>query len=481
MKRKLLVILLAIIVNTAFGKNTGTVQARLDDLVRTIPDNTKFGIMVFNPVTKDTLYRRNINLPIKPASNTKLYTTGAAYAILGSEYLLSTKLLTDDENLSDGVINGNLYIKGYGNSLFTDRDMDAMVSQFLAMGIKKITGSVIGDDSYFDDLYSRRDWIEEETNDALPPVSAIVINRNRIQFSLQAAPKSGGKVAFSFSPSSSLIKVRMNARTGRGRSRISVAQAASSKGYEFIVSGTLKRKSRMMWYSAEIKNPPLFAAYLLQDKLEKAGISIKQRPARGEAPETVTEISSRAVTLRELSKIINKNSDNFLAECLFKTIGAAHSSRQGTSFYATQAISEFLKRNSINDYSVNINDGSGLSHSNQVTVGGLVDLLGKIYTNPMIYKDYYNSLSIAGVDGTLRNRMIGTLAENNFHGKTGTLNGVVALSGYLSVQGKPDLIISIVFEYTRGNAHKYRYLEDRIISAVADDYMYSQPELRAAQ
>jgi PBP4 family serine-type D-alanyl-D-alanine carboxypeptidase len=474
MSRLVLILIIAFSSSLLSGKNNGNIQSRIDEILRTIPSNTKYGVMVYNPITKDTLYKRNIFEPIKPASNTKLFTTGAAYSLLGGDYQLLTKFFTDDDNLSDGVINCNLYIKGFGHSLFTDRDMDAMVSQLVSMGIRKITGKVIGDDSYFDDMYHRRDWIEEETNDALPPVSAIVINRNRIQFNLEASSRVGGLINFNFTPYCSLIKVRVNARTARGRSGITILQNYSATGYEFVINGSLKRRSRMLYYSAEIKNPPLFAAFLLQDKLNRQGISVSQRPSKGETPENLREIVSRAITLRDLSKIINKHSDNFLAECLFKTVGAAFSHNQGNSFYATQAISDFLKRNSIYSEGTSINDGSGLSHSNRVTVGGIVNLLEKMYYNPLVFSDYYNSLSIAGTDGTLRNRMIGTAAESNFHGKTGTLNGVIALSGYLTIKGKQDLIVSIIFEYEKGSPYRYRFLEDRIITSLAQDNSIAQ-------
>lgn len=477
MNRFVLTFIITFASGLLFGKQSGTIQNRIDEILRTVPYSTKYGVMVYNPLTKDTLYQRNITAPIKPASNTKLFTTGAAFSLLGGDYQLSTKLFTEDENISDGVINGNLYIKGFGNSLFTDRDIDIMVSQLISMGIRRVTGKIIGDDSYFDDMYHRRDWIDEATNDALPPVSAIVINRNRIQFNISPAPKAGGRVGFNFTPYSSLIKVRSNARTGRGRTRISISQNYSSNNYEFVISGTLKRKSRAIWYSAEIKNPPLFAAFLLQDKLQRSGISVSLKPGQGETPANVNELTARSVSLRELSKIINKHSDNFLAECLYKTVGAAFSHNQGNSFYATQAISDFLNRNNIYSESTMINDGSGLSHSNQVTAGGIVSLLEKIYFNPLLFSDYYNSLSIAGVDGTLRNRMIGTAAENNFHGKTGTLNGVIALSGYLTVKGRPDLIVSIIFEYEKGSPHHYRYLEDQIIASLAGTETLVQKEL----
>ncbi|MEI7812979.1 MAG: D-alanyl-D-alanine carboxypeptidase/D-alanyl-D-alanine-endopeptidase [Ignavibacteria bacterium] len=457
-----------------FYAKTTNIAMKIEDILSSIPSHTKYGIMIYNPVTKDTIFTRNISELLKPASNAKLYTTGAAFALLGANYRFATKLLTNDTYLSDGVINGDLYIKGYGNSLMTDKDIDTMVIYLRSIGIHKITGRVIGDDSYFDDMYYRKDWIEdEETHDALPPVSAIVINRNRIQFSLKTSGKTGNKISYNIIPSCSLFKIKLNARTTRGKSKISISQNISSNGYDFVISGNLSRKSRSTWLSAEIKNPPLFAALLLQDRLLKAGISVSQKPAGGEAPYGVHEITRRSIELRYLSKIINKQSDNFLAECLFKTIGAVYSNKQGNSFYSAQAINSFLKKYSIVSAGISVVDGSGLSRYNQVTVGGMVNLLYKIYFDSRLYNDYFNSLAISGVDGTLRHRMLGSMAENNFHGKTGTLNGVIALSGYLTIKGRPDLIVSIVFEFDKGSAYKYRFIADQIVETLSDNRYFA--------
>ncbi|MGE5439369.1 MAG: D-alanyl-D-alanine carboxypeptidase/D-alanyl-D-alanine-endopeptidase, partial [Bacteroidota bacterium] len=336
-------------------------------------------------------------------------------------------------------------------------------------GIHNVTGRVIGDDSYFDDVYHRKDWILEEMSSVpLPPISAIVVNRNKVQFSLSASAKVGGIINCSSAPYCSLIKIRVNARTTRSRSTVSISQHFSDDSYEFVISGGLRRRSHMIWYSAEIANPPLFAAYLLQDRLISSGITVMKHPSSGVTPSVVKEIGERYVTLRNLTKVINKPSDNFLAECLFKTVGAYYSQSQGNSFYATQAITSYLNDNEINNTGLSLVDGSGLSHYNQVTVSAIVELLNKIYMDNKVYPDYFNSLSIAGVDGTLRGRMIGTYAENNFHGKTGTLNGVIALSGYLSLKNREDLIVSIIFEFDRGNPHKYRGLQDRIIETLVE-------------
>lgn len=463
------ILLLLLLLTAAASAANPELQARLDYLLRSVPKNTKYGVMIYNPLTRDTLYQRNIQQPVKPASNIKLFTTAVAFSLMGADYQLSTKIFTDDIDLTDGVVNGNLYIKGFGNSVFTDEDLDAMASELSHMGIRRVTGSIIGDDSYFDDVYHRSDWIEDEVSSVtLPPISAIVINRNKLSIGLAASTKVGAPLAYDLSPASSLIKVRMNAKTTRGRSRVSIQQRFDNGTYDIIISGGLRRKTRIAWYTVEIKNPPLFAASLLTDRLARRGVSVDHDPSTGITPETVTELNNRSITLRELSKIVNKRSDNFLAECLFKTVGAYYSRSQGSAFFATQAVLSYLNSNNIYPEGAEIVDGSGLSHFNHVAVGTIASLLEKMYFNQSVYGDYFNSLAIAGIDGTLRGRMSGTAAENNFHGKTGTLNGVTALSGYLKGQDGQDLIVSIVFEYSRGSAWKFKNIEDQIVRALTE-------------
>ncbi len=113
-------------------------------------------------------------------------------------------------------------------------------------------------------------------------------------------------------------------------------------------------------------------------------------------------------------------------------------------------------------------DGSGISRFNQITPGAITGVLEKMYFDLPNYEDFYKSLSIAGIDGTLRHRLNGTFAENNFHGKTGSLNGVSSVSGYLTTKGDEDLVVSIIMEFNKGGWNFYRDVQDQIIELLAN-------------
>jgi D-alanyl-D-alanine carboxypeptidase/D-alanyl-D-alanine-endopeptidase (penicillin-binding protein 4) len=410
---KYTVFVLIFFVSNLFSASKEEIALRINEILKSLPSSTHAAVLIFNPLTQDTIFSLNHTESMIPASNTKLFTTATALAELGGNFILKTSFLTDDADLSDGVINGNLYIKGYGNSLFTTSDLEDCVNKLRSRGIRKITGKIIGDDTYFDNVYSRDDWISDEVaNVKLPPISALVLDRNR----------------------------------------------------EVVYK---KHRRRMRRYLVSIKNPPLNAAQKLKEILNHSGIDVNSSAISGITPGDAYELINCGIVLRDLLKEINKHSDNFLAECLFKTVGAETSKKQGSAFYSTQAILSFIKDNGIYSEGSSIVDGSGISRFDQITVGALTGVLEKMYFDLAHYEDFYNSLSIAGVDGTLHRRMIGTPAENNFHGKTGTLNGVSSLSGYVKTAKGDDLVLSIIFEYDRAGSRLHHEIQDDIVTLLA--------------
>lgn len=401
-------------VSNLFASSKEEIANKIRDIISNLPSNTISGVMIYNPLMQDTIFAVNESKPMTPASLTKLFTTSTSLNLMGGDHKLSTKLFSDDLNFKDGVINGNLYIKGFGNSTFTESDLEYLVNELVKRGIKIITGSVIGDDTYFDDIYTREDWIEGEgANVRLPPISALVLDRNR-------------------------------------------------------TTTRKKIRRRYRYISENVKDPALFSAKNLTEKLKASGIEVNGKTTKGVTPIKVYPLAEKSIQLKDLIALINKHSDNFLAECLFKTLGAESTKLQGNSFFSQQAILKFVKDNNIYWIGTEIVDGSGISRSDQATPLAINGVLEKMYFDLVHFDDFYNSLSIAGVDGTLRGRMMGTEAENNFRGKTGSLNGVSGLAGYLTTSDGDDLIVTIIFEFNKGGWGYYRDVQDRIVELLID-------------
>ncbi len=400
--------------SSLYSSSTDDIKSKIRKELDALPANTEIGILVYNPLTEDTIISVNHTRSMIPASNTKLFTTAVALKIMGGDYMLTTKILADRSSIRDSVLNGNIYIKGFGNSMFTSEDLDSLITELKKTGLREIRGNVVGDDSFFDNVYTRDDWIrDEDANVKLPPISALVVDRNTMHVS----------------------------RKHRGRWRT---------------------------YRIYVENPPQHIANLFKNKLVAGGIKVSGISVSGETPDNASLLFETTIKLNDLIKPINKNSDNFEAECLFKTIGAIASGEQGNSFYATQTILSFIDDNAIYSNGTSIVDGSGISRNDQITVGAIVGLLEVMYFDLKNFPAFYNSLSIAGIDGTLEDRLNNTDEEINFRGKTGTLKGVSSLSGYLTTKAGDDLIISMIFEFENGRSKSYQDTQDRIIKILND-------------
>lgn len=414
MPKYILVLLSLFFVNLLFPSSKEKTIDKINNLISSLPSDTKAGVVIYNPMTQDTVFAMNATSPMIPASLTKLFTTAISLNVMGSEHELSTKLFSDDINFNDGILNGNLYIKGFGNSTFSEDDLQDMIEFIANKGITQIDGDIIGDDTYTDDIYTREDWIENElTQVKLPPISALVLDRNR-----------------------------------------TVVKRKVRRGYRFVTT--------------TIKDPPLFVAQKLKEYLISKGIKVNGNAKKGETPPKVYFLTEKSIQLKDLIALINKHSDNFLAECLFKTLGAEVSGLKGNSFFSQQAIIKFLKDNNIYADGTEIVDGSGLSRYDFATPLAISGILERMYFDLKHFDAFYNSLSIAGVDGTLRGRLVGTPAEGNFRGKTGSLNGVSGLAGYLTDKNGDDLIITIIFQFNKGNWRHYRNIQDQIVALLTE-------------
>lgn len=407
-------VLLFILISASLPIVAQRIKTEIDHILRKVPSKSNYGILIINPMKEDTLYAHHVNTPLIPASNTKLFTTAVAIYYLGPEYQIATKFFTDAKRQNSNQLDGNLYLKGYGNGLFSDDDLDKMIYDLKSKGIKEINGDIIGDDTFFDDVYSRSDWIEDETKTlSLPPVSALVLNKNK-----------------------------------------------------HVVKKKVRRK-RYKFVTEFFSDPPLMIAQILYNKLKAASITVTGTYRKGSTPRSAVELGAHSIKLKEYLRTVNKRSDNFLAECLFKIVGAISSGKEGSAFYAAQTINKFLYDNDVPSEGTKIVDGSGLSRNNQVSVGSIVGLLEKIYFDIRYYDTFYNSLSTAGTDGTLRNRMKDPMLDVNFRGKTGTLNGASSVSGYLKLKNGDDIIISMIFEFSKNSNNYYRNVEDEIIEKLA--------------
>jgi len=345
-----------------------------------------------------TLYEHNPEVLVIPASITKLITSACALSKLGPSFSFNTIIYTDDHDLSDAVINGNLYIKGFGDPDLNSGDIVSIAEQISKMNIKQITGNIVADESFFDsDYYTLSGYYSGDTGPSYwPYINALALDKNK------------GKT-----------------------------------------------------------DPALSAATLLASSLNSLHVELGGTIISGKTPKGAKEITKFSRPIFTVISSMNKESDNHSAITLFKAIGANLKSNAGSLKGGQEVIESFLTDIGVNRYAYEILEGSGLTRFNKVTADVFIKLLKSMYDDRFLFDYYLNSLSIAGKDGTLRNRMVGTEAEGNVYGKTGTLNGVSALAGYVIDRDSEILIFYIVMNGFGGKANRMRDAQDEFCVVLA--------------
>jgi D-alanyl-D-alanine carboxypeptidase/D-alanyl-D-alanine-endopeptidase (penicillin-binding protein 4) len=391
---------------------------------------------VIDVKTGDALFDLNGTLALTPASTTKLFSTAAAFYFQGKGATVNTEVLYDGV-LSDGVVSGNVYLVGNGDAMLTTPDLEYMADRIRAAGVRRITGNVVGDGFRFDDVPERSQYSGDgEVVQPLPPITALTVNDGIVTVVVSNV---GGTVRAQTVPTSASLSV--NVLGGKGR--LSVQPSTNAQGHTtFVVSGR-PPVGRTLSRSFTMPRPALTAAGIFASRLASGGVVVDGTVTERAAPAGATSLAVFRRPLTDIASVVNKRSHNYLAEHCFMMVGAHCGEYVRTAARAKRAIIEVLDSLRVPQYGATFNDGSGLSRRNRSSAVTQVHLLRSAYMQSW-GQAWRSTLSIAGRDGSLRGRMIGTAAENNCVGKTGTLRNVSALSGFVRAADGTDLAFAVI-------------------------------------
>lgn len=421
--------------------------------------NAQFSGYVVSLKRGTVLYERNPNLMLTPASTTKLFSTAAAFHLFGPNGGINTDIHTDGRLDDKGTLHGNVYLIGRGDALLTVNDLEDLADKVRAAGVKRITGNVYADNSHFDPVGDRAVYSGDgEQVQPMPSVAALTVNKGTVTVLVTGSV--GGRVAVQTIPSSETFDVVVTGGTpAKGkrarRGRLQVGSRTLDNGFQqFIVSGSPGANRTVSKYIS-MSRPALAAAGTLYSRLRAGGIDIDGTVSEKHAPSAARRLVSFQRPLVDFASVVNKRSDNYLAEHVFKMVGAHCGDHTTTAVRAKKAMLEILDSLDIQRTGCLFNDGSGLSRRNRVSASIETNLLREIADQP--YADEFRTtLAIAGRDGTLRGRMTGTRAEANLVGKTGTLRNVSALSGYVTTADGEPLAFSFISNGPSVGAYKAR-------------------------
>ena len=418
--------------------------------------------------TGATLYERGATTPLTPASTTKLFTTVAAFELMGNGASVHTTVKTDGLIDRDGNLDGNVYLIGTGDAILNVNDLEDLADQLTRMGIKRIRGNIYGDGSLFADSPERPIYSGDfEVVQGMPPVLALTVNQSTVAVIVTGLPN--GRVIAQTIPSGDAFSIVTQPSRRRGRVRVGTATLPNGH-QQFVVSGN-PGVNRTTTQYVTMTRPAIAAAGVFASRIRAGGITIDGTVAERSAP-----ASSRILTVfrRPLSSFaynINKRSDNHLAEHLFKMVGSVCGEQRQPAQRAKRAMLEVLDTLKVGRGGSVFNDGSGLSRRNKTSAATEVSMLVAASKRPW-FPAFRSTLAIAGVDGTVRRRMAGTRAQGNVAAKTGSLRNVSALAGYVtSADGEP-LVFSFISNGPGGSGYK---VSENIACIALADFSYARP------
>ncbi|MEM7155315.1 MAG: D-alanyl-D-alanine carboxypeptidase/D-alanyl-D-alanine-endopeptidase [Myxococcota bacterium] len=428
------------------------------------------GISVVDLESGEVLYQRGDDVPLNPASNVKLVTTAAALGILGPAHRYTTGVYRKEGTLSGGTIKGDLYLQGNGDPALVTANLYELAGKLRARGIKRITGGIVVDATAFDQD-ELPPGFDQKTELAAyrAPSGATVVNFNTFEVHVRPADAVGGTPFAGVAPPVDGIKLSVSAVTEAGGHRKLLADYEAKDGkIELGLRGTLGIDSSATAFRYPVDDPSRYAGELWKLMLERHGIKVGRSKIKfGKVPRRAERVAAHnSAPLGVLIRSVNKFSNNFMAEQILKTIDVA--SKPATFEGALGRVVEHLASRGVPTDGLKLGNGSGLYDTNRVSPAQLTALLGSVYDDIRLRPDYLASLAIMGVDGTTRSRLRDTPHEGWVRVKTGTLDGVSALSGYAGAPGRKPIAFSILLNgLRRSDTGRARKVQDRIATLLA--------------
>lgn len=480
-------VLLAGVISTsmALGGVADTVQ---DVVASKLLSRAQVGVMIVKladtPDKCRVLYEHNAHAQLAPASNMKAITTSAALATLGPTFKFRTVLLRNGQDL---------IVWGDGDPTLGDAELMQKVGwdmlavykdwgeQLRKRGVTTVR-NVIVDDSIFDEQFLHPRWDKHRFQLFGAELGGLNFNVNTLEFTVQASSRG---TSWTMHPATSYVKVAANRCTAGGSSLLSIPREPESNTVS--LHGTIAGSCQA---SITIHDPSLYSATVLAETLVNNGINVtggvgrdrstRQRYAAATADQRTRDWPVMCIFETPIASVINranKDSQNLYAEALCKRSGAAASGQSGSWANGTGNTGRFLQKLGVSPSEFVLDDGCGLSRDNRISANAVTRVLMYDWVAP--YRQMFvNSLSVGGVDGTLKKRF-GNDLEGRVHAKTGFIEGVSCLSGYLQARDDNWYAFSILINGIPAKSNSsIKPLQDRIVKAIDDQATPAQQARR---
>lgn len=423
----------------------GAMQSGIDSVIAKVDPNINMGMEVIDLNTGETLYSRSSEQPLIPASNMKLISDAAAYLALGPDYRFKTELSTNAPVLQAGVLQGSIYIRMPGDPSFTHEDLAHLFSTLNRWGVRRITGNVIVESSHnFVTPYAKGIMETDKKYAYGAPIAPLMLDSNRLSVTVNPASRIGSLAVVEPSNLSSMMNIDNQVKTVGSPKGCGVGVALTPQN-QLAARGCIGVGQWALIQKLPITNPWRFAQGLIVGQLKHEGIMLDGQVVMGQIPsQTLLIASHESKPIAQIMADTMKPSDNLYADSLF--LHAAHKIHGSPLNWAEseQVVKKFLTDQTGIDFSKAVmHDGSGLSRQDALTVHQTVGLLKFLHNRFPIGYEYVSALPIAGRDGTLQKRFRDPTQRGMIRAKTGTMTGILGLSGYLYTQNGHTLAFAM--------------------------------------
>lgn len=449
-----------------------SIQAKINELIEQYAPNANIGIVIKSLDKNKIVYQKKPDLLFTPASIMKNLTAISALSYLGPNYFFETEILANDPVIKDGVLKHDMYLKFTGDPSLTHEHVKDLIRQLSSTGVQSISGDFYIDDSIFDHAYIGSGWMWEDLNFCYAsPISPILIDKNCLTVKVTPGERDGEPTSFvtlkDHVTITNNVITRNPARVG-GNCKINLS---ASDDNSYLLSGCLKTNSKPIGISIAVRNIRSYAKDLILTELQNNSIYLQGMIKFKKMPQNDDAIyvfaRHRSAPLSELIRTMLKESDNTIADALYKKIGCAYFSKPAgwrDGFKAVKLILE--SQGGVAFDKMKMDDGSGLSHHNLITPNVMIHALTGVYRNKSLRKYFVDALPYAGVDGTLEHRMRNL--KNRVYAKTGNMGNVSSLAGFIDGKNKEKFAFVIIINSFLGNPKKMHKLQDKICSVVAN-------------
>lgn len=460
------------------------------------------GVKIVSLDTNQTIFEENAEKYFMPASNMKSYTVAAAIEKLSPDFRFVTSVYAPAAPAADGVVKGDLTVYGRGDvsisSAFNDGDyyrgLDALANKIVQAGVKRIEGNLIGDESYFTGNPIPQSWEWDDLQWYYgAEISALPINDNALDLSVKPSALNAPCFVQTL-PANTIIKIINRCVTVAAGTKRDVRVFKKLDQNTVEVGGTISVGDEGYKGAIAVSRPAQIFVELLRGLLMQKGVIVTGQNRVVNAQEKALMIPAPTVMPVEIAKLESpplsviaaktlKPSQNAYTETILWTLGqnAARiptndsngaladplSNQRATSAErGLFVVQNFLQEIGVPSGSVIQWDGSGLSRHNLITPASAVQLF--TFMSKSRYANHWrDALTVAGVDGTLKNRFKGTIAVNNVRGKTGTIDQVSSLSGYVTTAAGERMVFSVIVNGVNSTPTRQAAIDEIVVALAA--------------